>query len=145
MLKKAIILFIVFFGLTSLYTLIYIPHLSDAFKEDPVLFIIPVLTFLSIGNIPRLASKRRFKFAFLFSALTIALMMVLVAIELYPTLLYSTLDPANSITIYNAASSDKSLGISLTMVATGTPLVLGYTFFVYKTFAGKVTLDDHSY
>ncbi|MEO9954865.1 cytochrome d ubiquinol oxidase subunit II [Nonlabens sp.] len=145
LLKKGIILFIVFFVLTTLYTLIYIPHLSDDFKASPILFIFPVLTFLSIANIPRLAHKKRFKIAFFFSALTISLMMALVAIELYPTLLYSTIDPANSITIYNAASSDKSLGISLTMVAIGTPLVLGYTFFVYKTFAGKVQLDDHSY
>lgn len=27
----------------------------------------------------------------------------------------------------------------------GTPLVLGYTYFVYKTYAGKVELDEHSY
>jgi len=41
---------------------------------------------------------------FFFSALTIALMVALVAIELYPTLLYSTIDPAYSIMVYNAAS-----------------------------------------
>ncbi|MGB7396080.1 MAG: cytochrome d ubiquinol oxidase subunit II [Pricia sp.] len=72
-------------------------------------------------------------------------MMMLVVIELYPVLLYSTIDPEYSITIYNAASSDKSLGTSSTMVVIGGPIVLGYTYFVYKTFAGKVRLDDHSY
>lgn len=143
--KKGIILFVVAFVITTLYTLIYIPHLSDDFKASPALFIIPVLTFLSIANIPRLTTKRNFKMAFFFSALTIALALVLVAIELYPTLLYSSTNPENSITIYNAASSDKSLGIMLLMVLIGGPLVLGYTFFVYKTFAGKVRLDDHSY
>ncbi len=33
----------------------------------------------------------------------------------------------------------------LTIVAIGTPLILGYTIFVYKTFSGKVKLDETSY
>ena len=74
-----------------------------------------------------------------------ALLMVIVALELYPQLLVSTIDDAYSISIYDAASSDKSLKIMLTIAVIGTPLVLGYTYFVYKTFAGKVTLDEHSY
>ena len=31
------------------------------------------------------------------------------------------------------------------MTAIGGPLVLGYTAFVYKTFKGKVKLDETSY
>lgn len=145
LLKKGIALFILFFILTTGYTFMYMPHLSNKLIDNPIMLFLPLLIFLSIANIPRLAHKKRFGRAFFFSALTILLLMILVAVELYPVLLFSTLDPAHSITIYNAASSDKSLGISLTMVAIGTPLVLGYTFFVYKTFAGKVKLDDHSY
>ncbi|MEL7249218.1 MAG: cytochrome d ubiquinol oxidase subunit II [Bacteroidota bacterium] len=145
LLKRAIIAFVLLFSLTSLYTLIYIPHLSDDFKAQPVLFIVPVLTFLTIANIPRLAAKRKFKPAFFFSALGIALLLVLVAIELYPTVLLSTLDPAYSIDVYTAASSEKSLGIMLLFAAIGIPLVGGYTYFVYKTFAGKVELDEMSY
>lgn len=93
----------------------------------------------------RLASKRKYRTAFLFSSLVTALLMVIVALELYPQLLVSTIDDAYSISIYDAASSDKSLKIMLTIAAIGTPLVLGYTYFVYKTFAGKVKLDEHSY
>ncbi len=145
LLKRSIIGFIVLFSITSLYTLIYIPHLSDDFKSQPALFIVPVLTFLSIANIPRLATKRKFRQAFFFSALSIAFLLILVAIEIYPTILLSTLDPAYNITVYNAASSEKSLGIMLLFAAVGIPLVAGYTFFVYKTFAGKVELDETSY
>lgn len=145
LLKKGMIFFMVSFGITTLFTLLYIPHLSDDFKSQPVMFLIPMLTFLSIANVPRLASKRRYKLAFFFSALTISLMLVLVAIELYPTLLISTLSPENNITIYNAASSVKSLKIMLTIVAIGGPLVAGYTIFVYRTFKGKVKLDETSY
>ncbi len=145
LLKKGMIFFMVSFGITTLYTLLYIPHLSDDFKSSPALFAIPVLTFMSIANVPRLASKRNYKMAFFFSSLTVSLLMVLVAVELYPNLLFSTLDPGYSLDIYEAASSDKSLGIMLLFVAIGGPLVLGYTFFVYRTFRGKVRLDDHSY
>ncbi|OJJ19534.1 cytochrome d ubiquinol oxidase subunit II [marine bacterium AO1-C] len=145
LLKRAIIGFMVIFGITSLYTLLYIPHLSDDFKSNPALFIVPVLTFLSIANIPRLATKKRFRGAFLFSSLTISLLLILVAIELYPTLLISTVDPKYNLTVYKAAASTKSLKIMMTIVAIGAPLVAGYTFFVYKTFRGKVKLDEHSY
>jgi len=145
LLTKGIIFFIVSFGITTLYTLIYLPHLSDTFHNNPVLFIVPLMVFLSIANIPRLASKKRFRSAFLFSSLTMSLLLILVAIELFPTLLISTLDPENSITIYNAASSEKSLKIMLTIAAIGAPLVLTYTIFVYNTFKGKVKLDETSY
>jgi cytochrome d ubiquinol oxidase subunit II len=145
LLKRGMVFFMVSFGITTLYTLLYIPHLSDDFRENPVLFLIPIFTFLSIANVPRLSSKRKFRQAFLFSSLTIGLMLGLVAIELYPVLLYSTLDPAYNITVYNAASSTKSLQIMLTIVAIGAPLVLGYTLFVYRTFRGKVELDETSY
>ena len=145
LLRSGMIFFIISFVITSVYTLLYIPHLSDSFKNHPELFAVPVLVFLSIANLPRLASKKQFGWAFFFSSLTISLLLVLVAIELYPILLRSTVDPENSITIYNAASSTKSLKIMMTIVAIGTPLVLAYTIFVYKTFAGKVKLDETSY
>jgi cytochrome d ubiquinol oxidase subunit II len=145
LLTKGIIFFIVSFGITTLYTLIYLPHLSDTYKSDPLFFLVPVAAFLSIANIPRLASKGKYRIAFLFSALTMSLLLILVAIELYPTLLISTIDPANNITIYNAASSEKSLSIMLTIAAIGAPLVLAYTIFVYNTFKGKVVIDETSY
>lgn len=145
LLKKGMIFFMVSFGVTTLYTLLYIPHLSDEFRKNPTLFIVPLLTFLSIANVPRLVNARKFRRAFLFSSITISLMMVLVAIELYPVLLFSTLDPAYHITVQNAASSDTSLGIMLTIAGIGAPLVLGYTIFVYRTFKGKVQLDETSY
>ncbi|RXG15333.1 cytochrome bd-I ubiquinol oxidase subunit 2 apoprotein [Leeuwenhoekiella aestuarii] len=145
LLKKGMIFFMVSFAITTLYTLLYIPHLSDDFKSNPLLFIIPVLTFMAIANVPRLANKKNYKLAFFFSSLTISLLLVLVAIELYPNLLFSTVDPKYSLDVYESASSQRSLGIMLLFVAIGGPLVLGYTFFVYRTFRGKVKLDDHSY
>ncbi len=145
LLRRAIIFFVISFTLVTLYTLIYIPHLSDNFQQSPALFIVPLLAFLSIANVPRLVSRRKFQQAFIFSSITVAMLLVLVAVELYPTLIISTIDEQYSLTVYNAAASEKSLSIMLTMAAIGAPLVLSYTAFVFWTFRGKVKLDETSY
>jgi cytochrome bd ubiquinol oxidase subunit II len=145
LLKKSIIFFIVSYSIVTLYTLIYLPHLSDDIYENAALFIVPLLAFLSIANVPRLVSKRKYVQAFLFSALTMSFLLILVAIELYPVMIFSTVSPEFNITVYNAASSGKSLGIMLLMTAIGAPLVITYTVFVYKTFWGKVKMDETSY
>jgi cytochrome d ubiquinol oxidase subunit II len=144
-LRRSIIFFMVSFALTSLYALIFIPKLTTIFREQPIWLVIPVLAILSIANLPRLAVKRNYRIAFIFSSFSILLLFMVAAINLYPNLLVSTIDPKYNLTIYNSSSSDKSLGIMLFMAAIGTPLVLTYTFFVYYTFRGKVKIDESSY
>jgi len=143
--KKSLIAFIILFVMVTMYTLIYIPHLADQIKNNPSTFIIPILAILSIANIPRLITKKNYKAAFLFSSATFSFLLILVAVELYPVLLLSTLDPQFNLTVYNSAASDKSLGLLLTFTTIGIPLVLSYTIFVYKTFWGVVKLDESSY
>jgi cytochrome d ubiquinol oxidase subunit II len=145
LLKKAILFFVATFVVTTILTLVSIPHLSDHLLGNPILWIVPILAFLSIANIPRLVSKHKFRNAFLFSSLTMSLLLILVAIELYPVLLLSTINPAYNITVSNAASSIKTLKTMLIIVLIGAPLVGIYTLFVYRTFRGKVKLDDTSY
>ena len=143
--KRALFVFIILFALTSLATLIYFPHLSDRFENTPWLFIVPILGVLSIANIPRLLSKAKYFPAFIFSAFSMAFFLMVVAIELYPSILISSIDPQYDITVYDAAASTKTLRIMLGFVAIGGPLVLAYTYFVYRTFRGKVILDETSY
>lgn len=145
LIRGGIIAFIVLFILVSLFTLIYVPHLKDRIAEDPAFFVFPIVSILAIANTPRLVVRRRFYHAFISSSVTIASLLVLVAFELYPTLLLASNDAANSITVYNAASSDTSLGIMLSFVCVGVPLIAGYTFFVYRAFWGKVELGENSY
>lgn len=145
LLNKSIIFFVVSYNTVTVYTLISLPHLTDNLRENVALFIVPLLAFLSIANVPRLVSKGKFVHAFLFSSLSMSFLLMLVAIELYPVLVRSTIDPQYSITVYNAASSEKSLGIMLIMTAIGAPLVIAYTVFVYRTFWGKVKMDETSY
>lgn len=140
-----IIFFVVSFVITTLYTLLYIPHLSDFFRGHPLYFLLPLLMTLSIANIPRQVKIGKYRFAFISSALTIAILLIMVALEVFPYLLYSPQRPANSITVYNAASSARTMKILLIMALIGTPMVGIYTSFVFWTFKGKVKLDEMSY
>ena len=144
-LKSGMVFFISSYIITTLYGLFNLEHLLVVFEENNLLVIVPLLVFLSIANVPRLASKRKYGWAFIFTSLTIALLLVLVAFELYPRLLLSNGIKEHSITIYNAAASTKTLKIMMGFVAVGGPLVLLYSYFVYKTFWGKVKSDTDSY
>jgi len=145
LLKRGMVFFIVSFAVTSFYTLTYLHGVTDKFKEQPIFFALPILAFLAVANVPRLVSKKKYFYALVFSSLIMAFLLMLVAFQLYPVLLPSTINPEYSVTIYNAASSQKSLGIMLTIVLIGAPLLAFYFLFLYKTFNGKVKLDDTSY
>ncbi len=143
--KNFTIFFVIAFSLTSLYTLLYIPHLSDCIRANPVFFLLPVVLVLAVANIPRQLSKGYYLNAFLSSALTIAVLLMTVAVEVFPYLVFAPNNPANSITITNGASSEKTMRLLLTIAMIGTPLIAMYTAFVFWTFKGKVRLDDMSY
>ena len=143
--KSFTIFFLVAFGITTLYTLLYIPHLSDKIRSSPEYFSLPLIMFLAIANIPRQLNKAKWRYAFISSSVTIAVLLAMVAPEVFPNLLRATNDIHNSITITNGASSLKTMKTLLLIAAIGTPLVGVYTFFVFWTFKGKVKLDETSY
>ncbi len=143
--RNATIFFVISFVMLTLYTLLYVPALSAKIRENEWLFFIPILIILAIANIPRQLTKGRYFGAFISSAVVIASMLVLVAVELFPVLMPSTLDPNYSLTVYNASASTKSLNIMLIIAMIALPLVATYTTFVFWTFRGKVKLDEHSY
>jgi cytochrome d ubiquinol oxidase subunit II len=145
-LAKNFTMFFVFsFVITTVYTLLYIPHLSDRIRSSPLFFIFPLIMMLAIANIPRMLNKGKYRYAFISSSVTIASLLIMVAVEVFPNLLFATNDPGNSITINNAASSAKTMKILLTIALIGTPLVGIYTGFLFWTFKGKVKLDEMSY
>jgi cytochrome bd ubiquinol oxidase subunit II len=143
--KNFTIFFVVSLGVSTLYTLLYIPHLSDRIRSNPAYFVLPLIMFLAIANIPRQLKKAKFRYAFLSSAITIATLLATVSLEVFPNLLYATNNVQNSITIRNGASSLQTMKTLLLIAAIGTPLVGMYTAFVFWTFKGKVKLDEMSY
>ena len=143
--NNTIIFFIICYITTTIATLIYFPHMAEHFKNAPILFIIAVLTGLAIANIPREIHHGRDFFAFLSSCASVAALLLIFALGLFPTIVYSSPNPEYSLTIYNAASSQKTLTIMLIIASIGMPFVLAYTISIYWIFRGKVKLTNMSY
>jgi len=143
--NNTIIFFVICFVVVTNATLIYYPSMSRHFVEYPYLFIVPLLNMLAIANIPReIHNQHEFR-AFFSSIAAIVTLMALFAIGLYPNMVLSNPDPALSLTIYTAASSQKTLGIMLIFALIGIPFVLAYTISIYWVFRGKVKLETTSY
>ena len=143
--NNSIIFFVICYVSTTMATLIYYPHMTQHFKDAPWLFFLALLNMLAIANIPReIHHQKEFK-AFLSSCASIAALLALFAAGIFPDIVKSTINPEYSLTIYNAASSQKTLSTMLTIALIGMPFVLGYTFTIYWIFRGKVKLDKMSY
>ena len=126
-------------------TLIYVPHMAARLRTNPWLFSIALVNMLAIANIPREIHHARDWRAFVSSCVAMISLMTLFGLEMYPNLIFSQPDPVNSLNIVNAASSQKTLGIMLTIALIGVPVVLAYTVSIYWIFRGKVKLDRMSY
>jgi len=126
-------------------TLFFAPHLTARMREYPWLFGLVAVNLLAVANILREFHRGRDGRAFLSSCMVIVTLMALFAINMFPSLVYSLPHPENSLTIYNAASSRKTLGIMLIIAGIGMPLVIAYTVCIYWIFRGKVKLDRASY
>ncbi len=138
-------IFLVFYLFVTIFTLVDVPLATRNFREHPWVWIVVVLNILAIANIPRAIYQKRPGYAFVSSCATIAALTFLFGVALFPDLVHSSLDPAWSLTIYNAASSPKTLGIMLTIAILGMPFVLAYTAVIYWVFRGKVQLGKFSY
>jgi cytochrome bd ubiquinol oxidase subunit II len=143
--NNTIIFFSICFVTVTMATLIYYPEMTAHFKEFPAFFLIAVLTMLSIANIPREIHLRREFRAFLSSSATIGLLLVLFAIGIFPNLVLSNPNHEYSLTIYNAASSQKTLMTMLIVAVIGMPFVVSYTVIIHKIYKGKVRIDETSY
>ena len=143
--RSTIITFVLFYITTTMFTLLYVPHMTDTIRANPWLFLVALVNMLAIANIPREIFHGRPMRAFLSSCTAVVALLLLFGIGTYPNLIYSNPNPANSLTIYNAASSGKTLQIMLIIAVCGVPMVLAYTASIYWVFRGKVKLDSSSY
>lgn len=143
--NHTIIFFVICYGITTMATLLYVPHMSGHIKDYPAFFVVPLLTMLAIANIPREIHHGRDFRAFLSSGAAMVGLMLLAAIGMFPFLVMARPNAELGLTLYNAASSPKTLLVMLIIAAIGAPLVLAYTSSVYYIFRGKVKLDPMSY
>ena len=138
-------LFLFVYLLATILTLLQYPQAAANFGRHPWAIAGVILNILAVTNIPRAFFRRKYGQAFVSSSITIACMVFLFAMALYPNVLVASNDPARSWTIVNAASSEKTLRIGLLFAGIGMPFVLAYTGIVYWTFRGKVKAEESFY
>ncbi len=121
-------------------------HMIAPFIQSPLLSIVPLLSCGTIYAIFRSLRKEKEGWPFLFSSLSISLLLLTFAIGIYPNIAYSTIDPEkNSLTFMNSSVSELPLWILVAISITGASLSFFYIPYVYKIFKGKVKIDSMSY
>jgi cytochrome d ubiquinol oxidase subunit II len=120
-------------------------RLYNNYLAHPVLFLVLLITVLSLLGIKYfLVSNAPFK-AWFSSALTIVGATFYGVIGLFPNMFPSSLDDSYSLTAYNASSSPLTLKIMLIVVLIFIPIVIVYQIWAYKLFSGKISAEDLNY
>jgi cytochrome d ubiquinol oxidase subunit II len=87
-------------------------------------------------------SIRRSGWAFLMTGLTIALSTLAIFQGLFPRVMISSLNPAWTLTIYNASSSPYTLTVMTWVALVFVPIVLGYQAWNYWVFRHRLGLGN---
>ena len=143
--NRAIGIFLFFYIILNMATLVYAPHLLETLKARPWLLAVFALNVLAVLNIPRENHKGNDFLAFLSSCAAMGLLMLLFGLTVFPNMVLSMPNPEFSLTIYNSASTPKTHLIMLVIAIIGVPIVLAYTASIYYLFRGKVKITPHSY
>lgn len=102
---------------------------------------LPMLTIISFVAGYFVLRLKRGALAFAATGLTIALGTAVVFAGLFPKVMPSTIDPAYSLTVYNASSSQLTLKVMTAIALVFVPLVLAYQAWSYHVFRQRVTRD----
>lgn len=120
------------------------PHTWNAYA-NPLAFAVPAL-FVVFAILTWLQFRKGAGgMTFLFSSLTVAMLVSLIGVAIYPNMVPALGNPDASLTIRNASSSQLTLQTMLYIALLGVPIVLAYTIFIYSKFFGPVKLHEHSY
>lgn len=113
----------------------------ENYRMHASLWVVPGLALALALLTERLLSGGRFGLAFVSSALALASVILTAGIAMFPFLMPSSIQPNHGLTIWDASSSAKTLGIMLGAVIVFLPIVLAYTSWVFRTLRGEVTLE----
>lgn len=108
----------------------------------PWMLVAPVLGFA--GPLIALAGIRTGREALAFGGSSLGTLGIIatVGLSMFPFILPSSIDPASSLTVWNASSSHLTLFVMLLVTLVFLPIVLLYTAWVYKVLFGRITLKD---
>ncbi|MBC3413121.1 cytochrome d ubiquinol oxidase subunit II [Pseudomonas sp. SWRI107] len=126
-------------GVVSLWTPIAYPQIADRWFSMPnlVWFMpVPLLVLVTFYQLLRAVQRRAHYLPFLLTLVLIFLGYSGLGISLWPNII------PPSISIWDAAAPPQSQGFMLVGTLFILPFILGYTFWSYYVFRGKVTHDD---
>lgn len=105
-------------------------------KTHPLLWLVPGIAVLALLAV---ATLRNRALGFAASCIALAAIILTAGIALFPFLLPSSTNPAHGLTVWDASSSQRTLGIMLFCTAAFLPLVLAYSTWAFRIMRGKVT------
>jgi|WetSurMetagenome_2_1015567.scaffolds.fasta_scaffold127887_1 cytochrome bd ubiquinol oxidase subunit II len=143
--SRAWIATFVMYVVVTCLSIVVSPFLFEGAFNNPLVWILFFLYFASMIFIPIALKAGKPARAFLSSSISIASVIGLAAVGLFPRLVPSSTDLLYSLTIYNASSTPRTLTVMLVIALIGMPLVIGYTIFIYRVFKGKVVITHDSY
>jgi len=120
------------------------PEMLESFNERPYGYVLPIIALAGLASIGYFNFKERDRAAFLSSSAYIIGMLTSNVFAVYPNVL-PAVNPENSLTIYNAASSQYSQTVGLIWWSIGMVLAATYFIIIYRLFRGKVRLEDEGY
>jgi cytochrome d ubiquinol oxidase subunit II len=138
-------IFLTLYMLSTVYTLLAVPGAAASFHHFHAAAVVAIVNVLAVADIPRAVFLGKIGRAFVASCAAIVTLTFLLGIALWPNLLTARNNPGFSLTVYHAASSEKTMGIMLLIACIGIPLVLTYTAIVYWTFRNRVTNSVKGY
>lgn len=138
-------LFLAMYLLVTATTLLAVPRATGPFRTQPLAWLAVLLNVGAVLAIPYALARRWSGRAFVASCGAVGALVLLLGLALFPNLVTSHPGPQNSLTIYNASSSQATLRIMLLIAAIGMPFVLAYTSIIYWVFRGRVDISQAEY
>lgn len=108
----------------------------------PWMMFAPIAGFAGIALALLSARLKKERTAFTFSSIAIAGIILTAGFSMFPFIMPSSTNPVSSLTIWDAVSSKKTLGIMFIVTIIFLPLILLYTSWVYRVLRGKVTVQS---
>lgn len=111
------------------------------YSTYPWMTLAPTVGFAGIALALLSAAKKWERCAFVFSSLALAGIILTAGFSMFPFIMPSSTDPVSSLTLWDAVSSKKTLGIMFIVTLIFLPLILIYTSWVFRVLRGKITVQ----
>lgn len=111
-----------------------------SYMQYPWFWLAPLLGVLGAIGVQLSIGKKGLA-CFIWSSAMVAGTILSAGFALFPFLLPSSIDPRSSLTVWDASSSQGTLGVMLGATAVFLPIIIIYTSWVFRVLRGRVTLE----